>query len=109
MKTEHWLCPLCADLILDHQPVVRIAADSAVSCGRGFESLTNREVLVFSVFHAGCVIATMNNTDCDEVEYIDEARDILREAALCACCREKIFEGASDRPALTVLDGGLSS
>lgn len=103
---EGWVCGICFEVVKDGQPAVRIAADTAVSNGEGgYSSLTNREVLVFALFHSECVMETARSEECDDVEYIEEARDILREAQLCDCCRTAMF--GSSRPALTLLRGGM--
>lgn len=109
-QVEEWMCEICYELVLPGQPTVRIAADSAISdgCG-GVESLTNREVLVFGLFHSQCVVDTVNDPDQDDVQYIDEARDIIKEASLCNVCHHKIFEPDKvKRSHLVLLDGGVT-
>jgi len=107
--TELWVCGLCCESVNEGQPTVRIAADSAMSDGGGgCESLMNREVLVFALFHSKCVVETVHNDDCDEVDYIEEARDIMREAPLCEDCRLQIFEPEqAKRSHLVLLQGGI--
>jgi hypothetical protein len=74
----------------------------------GCESLTGREVLVFALFHSKCVVETAYDIDCDEVQYIEEARDIIREAPLCDDCRLQVFEPEqAKRSHLVLLQGGL--
>ena len=109
-QAEEWICEICYEPVKTGQATVRIAADSAISDGDGgVESLTNREVLVFGLFHAQCVVDTVNDPDQDDVQYIDEARDIIREAPLCNVCRHKIFEPQKVKKSrFVVLDGGLT-
>lgn len=110
-QVEEWICEICYEPIRHGEPTVRIAADSAISDGfGGIESLTDREVLVFGLFHAQCVVDTMNDPDQDDVEYIDEARDIIREAPLCHVCRHKVFEPHKVKKSrFVVFDGGLKA
>ena len=103
---DGWVCGICLEVVKVGQPAVRIAADSAISDGEGgYSSLTNREVLVFALFHTGCVMETMHSDACEDVDYIEEARDILREAQLCEHCEAQVRGPA--KPKFTILSGGV--
>jgi len=104
---DGWTCGICLEVIKREQPAVRVAADCAISDGDGgYLSLTNREVLVLAIFHTGCVMDTMHEDYVDEVvDYLEEARDILREASLCDHCEAQVK--GPQRPRFTLLPGGV--
>lgn len=105
--SERYLCEVCDEPVEEGEPSVRIAADSAMSDGDGgCQSLTNREVMIFALFHSQCVISTYYDDFYDDVQYIDEARELISEAPLCNECHGEIFQ--KSKPVLTLLQGGIS-
>ena len=107
MSDGLWVCGICSSEVEDGEAAVRVAADAAVSDGQGgYESLTNREVLVFAIFHSRCVVDTMSDSSLLDIPYLSEARQIIRTAPLCVCCQKQVF--GPTKPVLTVMNGGKS-
>lgn len=95
------VCEICGEDINDGERVVRIAAEAGVS-----EQVFPKETLVFGEFHAECVVDTFRDDNCDEVPYIEEAREAIMTSPLCDCCNDKI-KPAKKREGLRLLRGGL--
>jgi hypothetical protein len=101
--SDKYECGLCAEEILDGDRVIRIAAESAEEAAMGSE-----DVLVFAVFHSTCVVETFKDDLCDDVPYIEEARESLMTSPLCDCCTDKVHPVVKERLELTLLRGGLT-
>lgn len=105
--SDEWLCGLCEELIEEGEAVVRVAADAAIGDGEGgYESLVDREVMVFAIFHSQCVVDTMGDERYWDVPYLLEAQQILAEAPLCECCRKAITP-EPEAVKFRVFDGGV--
>lgn len=96
----------------NNDPHVRIGVDSVVRNSDGtYGSLCDGQVTVFAVFHNECVLATLNREDCDDVQYIYEARVIMTSTMGSNIERfvkpDKTKEPKVQRH-LTCLQGGLT-
>jgi hypothetical protein len=83
---------------MDGQPQVRISADVATREKGEFLSLNDNEILIFAVFHTECVIATMDDEECDDTPYVWEARSLMELADLCDECRAKMPTDPPETP-----------
>ena len=80
-----FVCEICGEDIEDGDRIVRIAAEACTT-----NELFPRESLVFGQFHASCVVDTFRDGDCNDVPYIEEAREAIMTSPLCECCNEKM-------------------
>jgi hypothetical protein len=101
--SDRYECGLCAEEILDGDRVIRLAAESSEEAAMG-----STDILVFATFHSTCVVETFKDDLCDEVPYIEEARESLMTSPLCECCIEKVHPAVKEKSAFTLLRGGLS-
>jgi len=95
------VCGICVEEIWPGERVVRISADICDS-----EEVFCDESLEFAVFHSLCVLETFRSKDCDEVPYIEEAREAMLSSSLCECCKG-MMTPKNERP-FRVYRGGLS-
>lgn len=110
-KTREYLCELCAESVKSNELHVRIGADSVTRTDVGDDlSAIGNQLMVFAVFHNECVHATAERADCDEVQYIWLARQLVDEIEnrkMISITPRK--EPLIKRPAFTLLQGGLSA
>jgi hypothetical protein len=74
---DKFTCEICLECVNNYEPHIRIGADTVLRDQHGsYCSLMSNRVMVFAVFHTEC-LANANNSDYDEVGYIDEARELV--------------------------------
>lgn len=98
--SQPFVCQICAEEILSNERIVRVAAEACDS-----EESMPDESFLLAVFHSECVVETFRSDDCDDVPYVDEAREVMLASPLCDCCKGKI--APAKRPRFKLLRGGL--
>ncbi len=113
MECIDFVCELCAQTVKHGDFHVRIGADTAVRKSDSEFQPTDNTLMVVAVFHNECVEATVDQIDCDEVQYIWLARQLVDARADYALRTVKDARCAPvpriARPCLSVLTGGLSA
>lgn len=71
-------CEICGIRVVSGERTVRISSETCISdgFGGGYQGENDCEI-VLSVFHAECVSGTMQSRECDVINYIAEAREVV--------------------------------
>jgi hypothetical protein len=84
-----FVCELCSTEVLEGEPFIRISADPAIQIDGEITSLTDNEIIVFSVYHSSCLMNTYDNPDIS-TDYIHEARIAIGTFELCDECKARL-------------------
>lgn len=74
--TDDGRCEICGEVVGHGATVVRMHAELGYAGRPGLHPKLS-EVISMAAFHLECVESTMSSRECDVVNYIDNAREIV--------------------------------